>query len=504
MSSQSAQDSQARMKAMSLALGGPDHAGAPTGANSQKHNLSRVSLAIPVAEPVSDSARENNASFQRSFPGQERDGIGRANFLELAHPSMVRLIDGLFDLMQIYATEINHGTGGSELELTCFPPQAIKDLSSGHAAFYPVILGRLSTRFWTLIVKGSCYTIEAFVLPAEELLKFNANTSAIKPYMQLNSRQENNKVQWSIDEALINEDHVGLITKHLMETLMNCACNRPLNPDGFSQTALGIKEQQLSEAEMQAYREQFFADFEEDLEALEILEEERMRSAKAQRELDQETGDRYQSAQITLAKGVHGKEAKALSEAETQDSLPGLNSSVRFNGMESLHGDSAASPVLEAEETGSEVLESHGTIDEAELQMTQPELTAKLSAEIEAFERTMAEAETERLQRDSNTTSQSAIEDGTSTLTENEVISQPIPDDALTSSAASPVKKKVNLPNALGILLEALDLELEAVSQAGAEAFNKRDFTRAQVILEFTNRLTDFRQSAKQLYDDYS
>jgi hypothetical protein len=498
MSSHSAQDSQARMKAISLASGGPDHAGAPTGANSQKNNLSRVSLAIPVAEPIADLARENNAAFQRSFPGQEREGTGRANFLELAHPSMVRLIDGLFDLMQIYATEINHGTGGSELELTCFPPQAIKDLSSGHAAFYPVILGRLSTRFWTLIVKGSCYTIEAFVLPAEELLKFNANASTIKPYMQLNSRQENTKVQWTVDEAIINEDHIGLITKHLMETLMNCACNRPLNPDGFSETVLGIKEQQLSEAEMQAYREQFFADFEEDLEALEILEEERMRSAKAQRELDQETGDRHQSAQITLAQGVHGKEQRALSEAETQDSLPGLNSSVRFNGAESLHGDSQASPALE---TDSQVLESHGVIDEAELQMTQPELTAKLSAEIEAFEKTIAEAETERRQRE---TGESPIEDGISTLSENEVISQPIPNDALTSAPASPMKRKVNLPKALGILLEALDLELEAVSQAGAEAFNKRDFTRAQVILEFTNRLTDFRQSAKQLYDDYS
>jgi hypothetical protein len=128
-------------------------------------------------------------------------------------------------------------------------------------------------------------------------------------------------------------------------------------------------------------------------------------------------------------------------------------------------------------------------------------LTAKLSAEIEAFEKTMAEAETERRQRE---TGESPIEDGTSTLSENEVISQPIPNDALTPAPASPMKRKVNLPKALGILLEALDLELEAVSQAGAEAFNKRDFTRAQVILEFTNRLTDFRQSAKQLYDDYS
>lgn len=61
----------------------------------------------------------------------------------------------------------------------------------------------------------------------------------------------------------------------------------------------------------------------------------------------------------------------------------------------------------------------------------------------------------------------------------------------------------ISLPQALQILMESLDLELEAVSQAGAQAFSDRDFARAQAILEFSSRLSDFRVSAKQLYDDY-
>jgi hypothetical protein len=51
--------------------------------------------------------------------------------------------------------------------------------------------------------------------------------------------------------------------------------------------------------------------------------------------------------------------------------------------------------------------------------------------------------------------------------------------------------------------LMSIDKELEVVAKAGADAFNSKEFARADAALKFSARLNDYRKVSQELLDYY-
>jgi len=68
---------------------------------------------------------------------------------------------------------------------------------------------------------------------------------------------------------------------------------------------------------------------------------------------------------------------------------------------------------------------------------------------------------------------------------------------------SAPPTGPMNLPASLNILLMSIDKELEVVAKAGADAFNAKEFARADAALKFSARLNDYRKVSQELLDYY-
>jgi len=413
---------------------------------------------VPVDERLEQNIKEKRGSVSRSGmsgmthanphrPSAKASGRHRKlapeNYKE-AHQTMTRFVDGIFDLLQMAAYEINKATHGSELELTWFRPEPEKDREpqpvwTSELVKPASVVGRLSTRFWSLVLKGSATEIQAFILPVEKLLGFSTSSAGFTPYVTARSEMSPNGILWKIDNVNIRREHIPILARHLMETVMKCARRQPFEPNSFSLGGIGITAHDPPEEDHRALeREAFYEDM-------------KRAAGDSQPELVRTSQD---------INSFKHNESLSLSPSQELGSMP-----------ESLPRSSPGSiPVsIPGSIPGSMPGPTPGTI-----------IDARVEASIPTFTNVTAQRQREPAQ-----------------MTENDMASP------VVSQRQAAGNKAVTLPSALQDLLSALELELEAVSQAGAEAFNKREFSRAQAILEFTNRLNEFKQSAKQLYDDY-
>jgi hypothetical protein len=377
--------------------------------------------------------------------------------LKVSNQAMFRLIEAVFDLLQMCAYEINQATKGSELELTWERPAPDKERwqSLMHDNFVtPIISARISTRHFTLIVKGNPLHIEIYILPVEQLLGFNARTVVYPPYGKLTARPLGTGVGWYFEEILLEREHVTLIAKHLMETLMRCARHQEFDLNGFRNILLAMGSLDAQERETQKrYREQFFAKLRKSLAML------------------------PSSVSETTQKESHSVENSQIVPSQTKTTQKDIEPSSSAGDQPAV--DWNLVKVVDQEQR-------HSTREVLDRSMT-PESTSKPNRSISDnngkpdYEKHGGET---KAKIDEQNRALRAVSNTASTS---------------INRVASPM----TLPRALQMLLQSVDLELEAVSQAGAQAFNARDLTRTQAILELTNKLSDFRQAAKQLYDEY-
>jgi hypothetical protein len=416
----------------------------------------------------------------------------------ISQQSMVRLVDAVFDLLQMCAYEINQATEGTELELSWLrpAPEKEKHLPEGEVSTKEAaVSGRISTRYWTLVVRGKALEICIFILPAEKLLGFNANPDVLEPYGKLVARPLGTGVGWYIEDTLLEREHVTLIGKHLMETLMKCARHEKLNPNGFTTTLLGINSTDTQEREIQRqYREQFFADLKARLQATSGS------FAKVTRGETSWQGEVPATRSLSIS-------TDSWASKETQKEIEPVLPANGWNSIERTTQHDTAQTRPTQEETAQSRPTEEDTARTRPTQEDSPQ--SRPTAELPAAEKKTAEqavappntSQTNSDQELSNQTNIGSPDAGSANMIENEVAPVVVSDKA--SSVAVHNSPPISLPQALQIVMDSLDLELEAVSQAGAQAFNDRDFARAQAILEFSSRLSEFRQSAKQLYDDY-
>lgn len=122
------------------------------------------------------------------------------------HEAMVGVVDRMFDHFQSLAYEFNQVARGSDLELTWIRPSISREnYGSWHQGvqYVNVFSGRISTRYWTLVVRGTYESICAYVIPVDKLLTFSSDPGHYGAIIELIPVFDGISVSWYIGEKAI-------------------------------------------------------------------------------------------------------------------------------------------------------------------------------------------------------------------------------------------------------------------------------------------------------------
>jgi hypothetical protein len=302
---------------------------------------------------------------------------------------MSRLFDGIFDRLQNFAYTLNATEQRPHFRLTW--TKLAPDSQSQAAGRPSTLLARVSTRDWLLIMKGALAEIVAYIVPAEQLIAFTSNQDKHPPYLRVGINATGHGADWRIAGEPIGQEHIPLIARDLIETLLKNVGQEPQTPSVFPLAALNGKPNAAAE-----------------------------RNQKAENTRANTQANTKESSTVVMDVPHRMSQTKApVPQAGFE-----IKTQVDFDGWQKV--------------TSSPVTNPNGSNTAAQLQ-----------------------------------------------------------------AIAATQEQAVSVPDALGLLLKALDIELDAVAVAGAEAFNQKDLDRAHAILAFTNRLIEFRQLSQRLLDDY-
>lgn len=159
--------------------------------------------------------------------------------------AMIRMVDRMFDSFQNIAYDFNMRTGGSDLELNWVRPSIMRESSNAwhqKAAHIEVFTGRMSTRYWTLVIRGTFESVLAYVLPADKLISFGLNPSEFKPYFDIRPVADGFDIIWKIDEKVVSQDLFPSIYRSLMDALISFAQDEGSIAEQFDLTEIGISD----------------------------------------------------------------------------------------------------------------------------------------------------------------------------------------------------------------------------------------------------------------------
>lgn len=159
--------------------------------------------------------------------------------------AMIRMVDRMFDSFQNIAYDFNMRTGGSDLELNWVRPSIMRESSNAwhqKAAHIEVFTGRMSTRYWTLVIRGTFEGVLAYVLPADKLISFGLNPTEFKPYFDIKPVADGFDIIWKIDEKVVSQDLFPSIYRSLMDALISFAQDEGSIAEQFDLTEIGISD----------------------------------------------------------------------------------------------------------------------------------------------------------------------------------------------------------------------------------------------------------------------
>jgi len=142
----------------------------------------------------------------------------------------IQWLDKMFDHFEIYGFQFNRTAQGTDLLVSCTRP--IKR-NSNHGYLYGeaddsciTYAGHLTTRLWSLVLRGCASKVEVFIIPAELLLGFSVHSideSGYKPLLVIETGWQNSFLSWRIGETVITVEQLPSLAKELFGDLIKVA-----------------------------------------------------------------------------------------------------------------------------------------------------------------------------------------------------------------------------------------------------------------------------------------
>jgi len=141
--------------------------------------------------------------------------------------AMINVVDKMFDSFQNLAFEFNN-VASPELELTWIRPIISREnISSWHQAaqIVSVFTGRISTRYWTMVIRGTLDSVLAYVIPADKLLSFSNQPANFQPVIELIPVADGLAVRWSAMGRQASPEDLSNIYRALLDNMIRIAQN---------------------------------------------------------------------------------------------------------------------------------------------------------------------------------------------------------------------------------------------------------------------------------------
>jgi hypothetical protein len=150
---------------------------------------------------------------------------------------MTHLLDHLFDCFQQYEYEFNRTVHGTDLMVQIDRPQIAMETIK--QKFQPsetvqVFRGRISTRQWTLLIRGRDQMVEGWIMPIDKLISFTGDPGSFIRFLFIEAVWLNGDLQWRIDGVEVPWEHVRSLAKQLFGALVKVARGEASDQTPFS------------------------------------------------------------------------------------------------------------------------------------------------------------------------------------------------------------------------------------------------------------------------------
>jgi hypothetical protein len=485
--------------------------------------------------------------------------VGDRHKLKAIDDAMISFVDRMFDSFQNCAYEINRHAAGSELELNWIRPFKQKEtVLSGwrnkQQDVIEVLSGRLSTRQWTLVVRGTPNDgISIHILPVDKLISFGTNQSDFKVYLTLSPLIEGLGVKWTVDDGQeLPIEKYSDIFRELFESLIRHARGKALVDERFNLKAIGMesrnKEVKVNLDDVQRqYQEAFFEDMRKRAES---SRPELLSSPLQKRGLDgrpdppsrppqpnpagqsNANGPAYNSGQNQAIPDQRMQQPPYVPPPVPPGYMPSPNSWHGQQMPQAPHMVPPGQPAYPQMNPGYPQPQPGGypqappvpSQNAQQQSMSQPMQQQGMSQPMQQqgmSQPMQQQGMSQPMQQQGM--SQPMPQQGMSQPMPQQGMSQPMPQQGMSQPMpqqmpygqqppmqqphppGQPVvpNQNVSFPVALSMLLPTLDRELEVVAKAGMDAFSQRDLVRADAALKFSGRLSEFRALALEILDYY-
>jgi hypothetical protein len=144
-----------------------------------------------------------------------------------AQLGFAQFMDYLFDCFQQYEFEWNRSAPSVQMTVAVERPttvvETLRSSLKGNET-RQVFRGRISTQYWTLLIRGHETEIEGFILPIDQLISFASDPIHFTQFLQMRGEQtEDGDVRWFVDDVEITWDKIRAFGKQLFASLVHAA-----------------------------------------------------------------------------------------------------------------------------------------------------------------------------------------------------------------------------------------------------------------------------------------
>jgi hypothetical protein len=169
---------------------------------------------------------------------------GERQKAELVKEAMIKVVDRMFDNFQNTAYEFNQVTAGTNLELNWIRPHFTQEEASNWhdstRVLIDIFTGRISTRYWTLAVRGTTSGVDTYILPSDKLLGFSTSPTSYPTYLSMSSTCDGLAVDWIVANKTIDPEILPSIYRALLDGLIRFASEEALPGETFRLEDIGI------------------------------------------------------------------------------------------------------------------------------------------------------------------------------------------------------------------------------------------------------------------------
>jgi hypothetical protein len=203
-----------------------------------------------LADNTIKDAAEAAAREMESIPTPS--GAHQAMKQNSGKQAVVMFTDQLFDYFQQYEFDFNRTVAGTDyvisIERPIFSTEQVRARFAATETV-KVFKGRVSTRYWTMIIRSVSEIIEAWILPVEAIFSFRADDDRLPPYITIEPiASRAGELNWKVNGIGLTVEQTRMLAKQIFGALIRKA--RGEMPEGELFTVSGEKSDLRSTGEI--------------------------------------------------------------------------------------------------------------------------------------------------------------------------------------------------------------------------------------------------------------